>query len=253
MTYAGEVNPLIVTRHGSAKDHRAIVHRVNDEEADRDKRQWDPEKSLVKFAVRGEAVTLGMHVNWKLGFQPHIKPGTEQVERLWKIMCRLSNSRSGISPRATRARYTGAIRRIFTCVAELWNESHTRSNISSMIRVDYQALHKTTGGYFNTDSSITAAFYISAITSPKLKSYRDRDSTDPFPITDIELLAHQDERSKHRVLGRCDRADPRGGMEIQLYRRHREERMGSSYGIQPHAPTTSRPCCSSSQTHRQPS
>jgi len=51
----------------------------------------------------------------------------------------------GISPRAFRNLYTGAIRPIFSYGSELWHGPHCKTNISGMERLEYQALRKITG------------------------------------------------------------------------------------------------------------
>jgi len=65
-------------------------------------------------------------------------------------MIKLGNSRGGISPKAMRALYTGAVRTIFTWGAELWNGPYTRSNISTMQRIEYMAIRKITGAYYGS-------------------------------------------------------------------------------------------------------
>jgi len=62
------------------------------------------------------------------------------------------------------------------------------------------AWHDGTGqDGWHTDSSISLAFYISAIPSPASRSYGDRDSLDTVPIIHLPLLQPQDERSKHKA------------------------------------------------------
>lgn len=111
-SYADGVNPLVVRE----------VETILEEEAAGDGLRWDPNKeSDVSFGVAGATVTLGIHINSKLDFQPHIDARAAKAEQLRKLMTRLGNSRGGMSPRAMRALYTGAVRPIFTLGAELWN------------------------------------------------------------------------------------------------------------------------------------
>jgi len=65
----------------------------------------------------------------------------------------------------------------------------------------YAPWHDGTGrrGFnFKTDSPISPAFYLLAIPDASSISYGDRDSVDPVNITHIELMAPQEERSKHK-------------------------------------------------------
>ena len=67
----------------------------------------------------------------------------------------------GLSPRALRSLYTGAIRLVFCYGAELWNGIHCKTKISSMERLEYQALRKITSRYHR--SSMEKLGYIAGV------------------------------------------------------------------------------------------
>jgi len=120
-------------------------------EGARDHLEWNKEKdSSVTFSLHGpieSTTTLGIRINSRLNFQPHLDYRLEKAQKLWGVMKRLGNSRGGMAPAAMRALLTGAIRPIFTYGAELWNRRDRRVNLEGMRRLEYQALRKITGSY----------------------------------------------------------------------------------------------------------
>jgi len=153
ISYADDLNTLVVSCGTSHKEHEEIIKRVDailDQEAATDHLQWDPTKdSRIDFHGRNRqsTVTLGILLNNRLDFQPHLDSRTSKAKRLLNVMTRLGNSNGGMSPRALRSLYTGCIRSIFAWGAELWNGPHTKVQTQDMGRIKYQCLRKITGAY----------------------------------------------------------------------------------------------------------
>jgi len=151
VSYADDVNALVITNNISQKKHKIItkeVDRILENSAEEDKLAWDPQKNtIVNFFTnpRHSETTLGITVDSNLSFQEHIDIRTKKAERIWLVMKRLGNSNGGMSPSALRALYTGMIRPIFTWGAELW--LHQPGNFNAFQRLEYQALRKITGAY----------------------------------------------------------------------------------------------------------
>jgi len=138
---------LTITSHMDSRAHRRIVDKgdeILEEEAKAEDLEWDPKKeSMVRSrgSFKDQTITLGVTINSKLNFQPHINARTKKATNLFNVMRRPGTTNGWMSPRALRALLKGAIRPIFTYVAELWNGSH-RTNISEMERLEYRALRK---------------------------------------------------------------------------------------------------------------
>ena len=151
VSYADDVNALIITRNTSIKEHKRIGKAVDLSLADtarEDKLDWDARKdSLVHFFMgpRHSTTTLGITINSELSFQEQIDARTAKAERIWQVMKRLGNSHGGMSPLALKALYTGMVRPIFTWGAELW--LHRPGSYNTFQRLEYQALRKITGAY----------------------------------------------------------------------------------------------------------
>ncbi|KAF8422185.1 hypothetical protein EV426DRAFT_706332 [Tirmania nivea] len=62
-------------------------------------------------------------------------------------MLRLGNSNGGMSPKALRSLYTGAVRAVFVWGAQLYNRPGVEGRLEAMSRLEYKALRKITGGY----------------------------------------------------------------------------------------------------------
>jgi len=101
VSYADDVNPLITTSNRSRNEHRRIVAEVNnilEEVADVDELKWDPSmESGIEFGCKGETITLGIHLNAEMNFQPHVNARTKKAEQLLKVMLRLGNSDGAMS------------------------------------------------------------------------------------------------------------------------------------------------------------
>jgi len=120
VSYADDINALIVTHNTSTREHKRLSREVDHSLGDvarEDKLAWDPRKdSLVHFFMgpKPSTTTLGITINSELSFQDHIDSRTGKAERIWQVMRRLGNSHGGMSPLALRALYTGMVRPIFT-------------------------------------------------------------------------------------------------------------------------------------------
>jgi len=129
---------------------------VLEEEATSDKLKWDPTReSRIELGspTHSTTTTLGIIINSKLDWMPHIKSRTKKALQIKNVMTRLGNSNGGLSPAAMRSLYTGMIRPIFTWGAQVWNGTHSTTNISEMERLEYQALRKITGGYHGSSKA----------------------------------------------------------------------------------------------------
>jgi len=153
VSYADEVNTLVVTNALNYGIHSRMVDKVNgilEKQAGMDHLKWDKNKdSIIRFRkpLRDQTATLGITVNSALKFHTHIDARTKKARRLWDVRRRLGNSASGMSPKAIRSHYKGAIRAAFSYRAEIWNDPHYKTNTSEMEGLEYQALRKITEGY----------------------------------------------------------------------------------------------------------
>jgi len=148
MSYADDVNPIVVTRSHGTKEHARICDKVDEcleKCAQKDKLSWDPQKNTRVTFGEGplqSITTLGIVIDSRLSFQSHIDARTRKANRILQVMRRLANSNGRISPSAL---YTGMIRPILTWGAEAWLD--TSPNIGAFKRLEYQALRKITGAY----------------------------------------------------------------------------------------------------------
>ena len=123
-SYVDDFNPLIVTYNLSLAEHDsyvAEVDRVMEETAAEEHLSWDPSKEArVDFGrlLRSNCKTLGLLVNSSLDFTAHIADRVRKAKGCLAVLNRISNSHSGITPKAARALYTGCIRPILTYGAE---------------------------------------------------------------------------------------------------------------------------------------
>ena len=131
------------------------VNNALNKAAEEDKLTWDISKETgLDFhqPLKNKptsATTFGIHLRSDLSFKENIRKSTEKAIRLLKVLQTLGNSNGGMSPKAFRALYTGAIRPIFTWGSELWNRAsvEVEKELGMIKRAEYQALRKITGGY----------------------------------------------------------------------------------------------------------
>jgi len=148
-SYADDVNPVIISRNTSAREHAFIVKEVDrclERAAEEANLAWDPQKnSLVNFHTgpTHSTTTRGITVCSNLSFQKHVD--TRFTKAIYQVMRRLGNSNGAMSPTALRSLYTGMIRPIFTWGAGIW--LHNPPKYTAFQRLEYQALRKITGGY----------------------------------------------------------------------------------------------------------
>jgi len=117
VSYADDVNPLVITRNKTPKRHKQLYLQVDqglEMAAAAHQLTWDPTKSSsVPIGTDGpieRTTTLGIHINSHLSFQAHIDVRTQKSAKLAHVIYRLGNSNGGMSPTELRALYTGAIR-----------------------------------------------------------------------------------------------------------------------------------------------
>lgn len=100
ISYADDVNPLIISENYTVGEHRSAVAKVDqilEEEAKADNLTWYPDKqSLVEFSNHNDSTTtLGITINSKLNWAPHIQTRTKKALKVLGVMKRLGNSRGG--------------------------------------------------------------------------------------------------------------------------------------------------------------
>ena len=158
-SYAGDVNPLIISHNLSATGHTDLVLQVDailDQEAEKDNISCGKSKHhllhLDKTArPRSNMKTLGLIISSDLSWTDHIKSRVNKAEAAWHIMNTLGNSHRGMSPLALRALYTGKIRPILLWGAEFWYQFP--SDIPhEMHSLEYKATRKITGGYYGSSA-----------------------------------------------------------------------------------------------------
>ena len=150
--YIDDMNPLIVTKGLSPKEHDRVIEAVNrilDKEGTREHLSWDPEKyTRVDFGrkPKSQCKSLGLTISSDLNFKLHVRDRVHKARGAIAILSRISNSNSGISPKAARQLYTGCIRPMLTYGAEVWYQEG--SNLARELdSVQREALRKVTGAY----------------------------------------------------------------------------------------------------------
>ena len=132
------------------------LQEILEETAAGDQLTWDQTKnSVVSFnhSRRESCNTLGIHIRSDLSLRENINRRTEKAAKLFQVMARLGNSNGGMSPKAMRALYTGAMRPLFTFHAELWKRPGAERDLEGMKRIEYLALRKITGAYHGSSHS----------------------------------------------------------------------------------------------------
>ena len=148
-----DVNPIISSRGLSKKEHDSLVNRVNqviDEEGGHEHLSWDQSKETrvdLGRKPRTRCKLLGVEINSDLDFRKHVAERTRKAKGCLNILLRLSNSHSGISPKAARALHTGCIGPILTYGAEGWHNQGTNPWDTEIVKVQNQALRAATGAY----------------------------------------------------------------------------------------------------------
>jgi len=148
-----DINPLISTKGLTKKEHDNRVDKVNpalNEEAVGEQPEWDQSKETkVEFGwkPRTRCKLLVVEINCDLNFRRHVGKRLKKGKACLRILLRISNSISRISPKAARALYTGYIRPIMTYGSKawyLWQGSLLKVEIE---RTPYTTLRAITGGY----------------------------------------------------------------------------------------------------------
>jgi len=132
----------------------------------------------------------------------------KKAESLLNVMTRLSSSKGGMSSKALRSLYTGAIRTIFTWGSELWNGPHSKTNTSRMERMKYKALRKITVAYHGSNKAKLG--YIAGVEPLQAKlddlstswAARSLHSGDPTACTLVDSTPSTEHTSCHDGTGR---------------------------------------------------
>lgn len=120
-SYADDVKPLVISEGTTAMERKWLckqVDKILEEAATQEHLNWGPGKeSSVTFSDQGpleSTITLGILINSRFNFQPHVNARTEKAQRLLAVMVRLAKTNGGLPPGALRSLLTGALRPTFT-------------------------------------------------------------------------------------------------------------------------------------------
>ena len=126
-SYVDDVNPLVIYRNLSKREHDQLVGEVDNtlkKESEREGLRWDKSKeSRTNFRSTSKtaATTLWLLIDSDLRFKLNKKERARKASPCLAVLSCISNSNSRISPKAGRSLYTGCIRPILTHGVEIWH------------------------------------------------------------------------------------------------------------------------------------